>query len=72
MESVPSPGFPAGTRAESETLLRERFPEWEIWLVPLAVGGFRWCARRHDNHREIRNADSPALLASELENYGRE
>lgn len=47
--------------------LSERWPAWEIWYVPLAVGGMTWCARRHDNHRRILNAHSPAELQDYLE-----
>ena len=47
--------------------LRSDWPRWEIWYVPLAVGGMTWCARRHDNHRQILNAHSPAELQEYLE-----
>lgn len=26
--------------------LAEAFPGWKIWVVPLALGGQRWCAAR--------------------------
>ena len=33
---------------EALAALRERWgSEWEVWVVPLSVGGERWCARRH-------------------------
>jgi hypothetical protein len=49
------------------TALRADWPAWEIWYVPLAVGGMTWCARRHDPHRRILNAHSPAELQEHLE-----
>jgi hypothetical protein len=30
-------------------------------------GGTVWCARRHDDHKKVINADSAAHLAEELE-----
>jgi hypothetical protein len=31
---------------QQQAQLQDRYPDWEIWYVPLALGGIRWCARR--------------------------
>ncbi len=38
---------------------------WQIWVVPLAVGGNTWCARLHTNHRRLLHGHT----AGELEEY---
>ncbi len=43
--------------------LAAQFPLWQVWYVPLYVGGYAWCARRHDNHKVVINASSPEHLA---------
>jgi hypothetical protein len=54
------------TSDELLAALRERWSaRWEIWYVPLALGGLTWCARRHDNHRRLLHAYTPG----ELEEY---
>ncbi len=44
---------------------------WEIWIVPRAVGGPVWCARRRADRdaipARVLNADSPKHLAEYLE-----
>ena len=55
-----------GSTAETLTAFRGRWPDWEIWYVPRAIGGFIWCARLHSNHKVILNAGSPAELARQL------
>jgi hypothetical protein len=45
--------------------LRERWPAWEIWYVPRAIGGLLWCARLHSDHKTVIKAQSP----NELDEY---
>lgn len=47
--------------------LERQFPLWQVWVVHRVVGGPVWCARRHDNHRQILNAHSPPELQEYLE-----
>lgn len=49
--------------------LQARFPTYEIWYVPLALGGFTWCARRQDetNLLNTLHADKPGELADMIE-----
>ncbi len=53
------------TADEALAALREQWgSRWEIWVVPLALGGERWCARRHgDPLRDVIHADTPGHLA---------
>jgi hypothetical protein len=46
--------------------LQEMWLDWQIWVVPVYLGADRWCARRHDDHRTVINADSPQELAGYL------
>ena len=47
--------------------LEAEWPLWQIWVVPRAVGGTIWCARRWDDERHVLNAASPDELADMLE-----
>jgi hypothetical protein len=47
--------------------LQADWPRWQIWIVYKVIGGPTWCARLHDDHQKIINADSPAHLAEALE-----
>jgi hypothetical protein len=47
--------------------LERQFPLWQVWVVHRVMGGPVWCARRHDDHRRILNAHSPAELQDYLE-----
>jgi hypothetical protein len=51
-------------------LERDR-PRWQVWVVPRAVGGPVWCARRHDDHKKVINADSAEYLAEYIEQASR-
>lgn len=54
------------TRDQALAALREQWGErWEIWVVPLALGGNTWCARRRDDPdlRHVLNAHEPNHLA---------
>jgi hypothetical protein len=48
---------------QREELARRR-PGWEVWCVPLYVGGEVWCARPQgcDDPDQVLNADSPEHL----------
>jgi hypothetical protein len=46
--------------------LRERWPAWQIWYVPRAIGGLLWCARLHSDHKTVINAESPEELEEQL------
>jgi hypothetical protein len=50
---------------EALAALREHWcGQWEVWVVPLALGGERWCARRHgDPLPDVLHADIPEHLA---------
>lgn len=40
---------------------------WRIWYVPLALGGYTWCARIHgDNLRNVVHADTPEHLGEHI------
>jgi hypothetical protein len=43
------------------------WPNWQIWIVHNVVGPPTWCARRHDDHKKVLNADSAEHLAEYLE-----
>ena len=62
------------TVAEALAALREhRGSEWEVWVVPLALGGERWCARRHgDPLLNVLHADIPEHLAEYITEAGSE
>ena len=47
--------------------LRADWPLWEFWIVRRLYGGLVWCARRHDDHKRVLNADSAEHLAEYLE-----
>ena len=56
-------GDPMSPR-QRQALLQAEFPAWEIWYVPLALGGMTWCARRYgDLLRNVIHADTAAHLA---------
>jgi hypothetical protein len=55
-----------GSTAETLIALRDSWPDWEIWCVPRAIGGFIWCARLHGDHKVILNTGSPGELARQL------
>jgi hypothetical protein len=40
---------------------------WKIWYVPLALGGYTWCARLHgDDLRNVLHADTGEHLAEHI------
>ncbi len=51
--------------------LQADWPLWEVWVVPRAVGGPVWCARRREDRdafpARVLNAGSAAELAEYLE-----
>jgi hypothetical protein len=39
------------------------WPGYKIWYVPLALGGYTWCAHKHGTHRRtVIHADTAAHL----------
>ena len=56
----------ASTADQAVAALRERWPEWQIWYVPRAIGGLLWCARLHSDHKTVINAESPEELEEQL------
>lgn len=60
--------YKAFTYDECVRMLKESFPEYEIWTVPLAIGGYRWCGRLRSNHQVRSATDSPYWLAFEILN----
>lgn len=56
----------ASTADQAVTALRERWPDWQIWYVPRAIGGLLWCARLHSDHKTVINAESPEELEEQL------
>jgi hypothetical protein len=55
------------TNDDALARLQSDWPRWEIWIVYKYIGGPTWCARLHDNHTKIINADSAEHLAEYLE-----
>ena len=47
--------------------LERDWPRLAGLVVPRAVGGMIWCARRWDDEKRVLNADSPDELAELLE-----
>jgi hypothetical protein len=47
--------------------LEADWPDWQIWIVPRAIGGTIWCARRWDGTGQVLNAASADELAGYLE-----
>jgi hypothetical protein len=39
---------------------------WQFWTVQRYIGGTLWCARLHDNHKRVINADSAEQLEKRL------
>ena len=56
----------ASTADQAVAALRERWPDWQIWYVPRAIGGLLWCARLHRDHKTVINAESPEELEEQL------
>ncbi|HUK70798.1 MAG TPA: hypothetical protein VLW50_18900 [Streptosporangiaceae bacterium] len=56
----------ASTADQAVAALRERWPDWQIWYVPRAIGGLLWCARLHSDHKTVINAESPEELEEQL------
>ena len=56
----------ASTADQAVAALRERWPDWQIWYVPRAIGGLLWCARLHNDHKTVINAESPDELEEQL------
>lgn len=46
--------------------LRDRYPAWQIWVVPVYLGPDTWCARLHTNHKHLIHAHSPDELDKSL------
>ena len=57
---------PASSADRARAGLRERWPDWEIWYVPRAIGGLLWCARLHSDHKTMINAESPDELEEHM------
>lgn len=54
---------------QRQALLQSSFPDWMVWYVARAVGGFTWCARRQDEP-DLTNTlttDTAANLADLIE-----
>src|SRR5262245_33281062 len=64
------PIMAASTADQAVAALRERWPEWQIWYVPRAIGGLLWCARLHSDHKMVINAESPDELEEQLVGRG--
>ena len=54
-------------QGEQLAALEADWPHWEVWTVRQYIGGTVWCARRHDDHKNVLNAGSAADLAEMLE-----
>jgi hypothetical protein len=69
MPSIPEPDFTAPRKREREQIatLEADWPGWEVWVVHRVYGGPVWCARRHDDHKRVLNAASPAELDQRLD-----
>lgn len=47
---------------EKAGLLRDAFPDWDIWYVPAVYGPVTWCSRRKGAAVAEFNTDSPDEL----------
>jgi hypothetical protein len=54
---------------QQQAQLQTRHPGWEIWYVPLALGGIRWCARHRGEPdlTHVLHAYRPDHLAEYIE-----
>ena len=43
-------------------ILKPRYPDWDIWIVPLYVGGTAWCAKPRGAPVATINSYSPEDL----------
>jgi hypothetical protein len=55
-----------GTVDEILARLRDRWPDWHLWVVYRAVGGIIWCAQRWDGDGPLIHEDDPAGLLRAL------
>jgi hypothetical protein len=53
---------------EAKAYLKDRYPDWQIWYVPMTQGPPRWCAQLKSNI----NTDSVAGLEDAIEAMARE
>jgi hypothetical protein len=53
--------------AEAASELRERWPGYQVWYVPRAVGPVTWHARRLDGTGGVLDAGSPDELEKLLQ-----
>jgi hypothetical protein len=56
----------ASSADRARAALRKRWPDWEIWYVPRAIGGLLWCARLDSDHKTLIKAESPDELEEQL------
>jgi hypothetical protein len=56
------------TADDQAAALRDKHGErWKIWYVPLALGGYNWCARIHSDHlRNVIHADTAEHLGEHI------
>jgi hypothetical protein len=47
-------------------ILRPKYPEWDIWIVPCYIGPAVWCARPAGHLVATINTDSPEHLIEEI------
>ena len=51
------------TDGQAAALRAKHGERWKIWYVPLALGGYTWCARIHgDDLRNVIHADTAGHL----------
>jgi hypothetical protein len=57
-------GAAVSAAEDQAAALRAKYGErWKIWYVPLALGGYTWCARIHgDDLRNVVHADTAEYL----------
>jgi len=44
--------------------LEQKHPGWQVWYVPLAVGGVLWCAQRRPTLQERTPAELEKAIAA--------
>jgi hypothetical protein len=48
------------------TLLRPRYPQWDLWIVRKSAGGIVWCAKPAGSPTATISTDSPESLIAEI------
>jgi hypothetical protein len=50
-------------------LIRPKYPEWDIWIVPQYIGGTAWCAKPKSSEIATIKVYSPEHLITAIAEY---